>query len=103
MGPLYGQDRLKAYLDSFAVCLPSFSEVVGLVNIEAALLGRLVITTRYAGINEIEDYGGIICDNNIQTLQVALNNLQNLSQKEYLKRCAELRRLYKSYGLVKVS
>lgn len=92
MGPIYGQDRLKAYLDSFAVCLPSFSEAVGLVNIEAALLGRLVITTPYAGINEIEDSGGIVCDNDIQTLRVVLNDLQNLSESEYLQRCESLRK-----------
>ena len=92
MGPIYGQDRLKAYLDSFAVCLPSFSEAVGLVNIEAALLGRLVITTPYAGINEIEDFGGIVCDNDIPTLRVVLNDLQNLSESEYLQRCESLRK-----------
>lgn len=91
MEPIYGQDRLKAYLDSFVVCLPSFSEVVGLVNIEAALLGRLVITTPYAGINEIKDYGGIVCNNDIQTLQGVLNDLQNLPESEYLQRCRSLR------------
>ncbi|MEQ1665010.1 MAG: glycosyltransferase [Bdellovibrionales bacterium] len=92
MGPIYGQNRLKAYLDSFAICLPSFSEAVGLVNIEAALLGRLVITTPYAGIREIEDFGGIVCDNDIQTLRVVLNDLQNLPESEYLQRCESLRK-----------
>ncbi len=91
MDPIYGEHRLKAYLDSTAVCLPSFSEVVGLVNIEAALLGRLTITTPYAGINELADVGGIVCDNDVQTLRGVLNTLYNLPESEYIQRCDSLR------------
>lgn len=91
MGPVFGMDREKVYLDSFVVCLPSYSEVVGLVNIEAALLGKLVITTPYAGINEISNYGGIVCDNDIDSLQKTLVGLEKISKNEYSIRCSSLR------------
>jgi hypothetical protein len=91
LNPVYGDNRFNLFHNSYVTCLPSFSEVIGLVNIESALMGRLVITTPYAGIDEMANEGGIICGNDLKSLQIALKAVMNLSQVEYNLRSESLR------------
>jgi len=53
-GPLYGQDKLEAYVDADVFVLPSKDqyESFGNVAMEAALCGNLVVVTKYCGVSE---------------------------------------------------
>jgi glycosyltransferase involved in cell wall biosynthesis len=63
MGEVQGSIKWQLYRDAWAVCLPSFSEVIGLVNLEAAAAGTPVITTRETGVTEDWDLcGGLFID-----------------------------------------
>jgi glycosyltransferase involved in cell wall biosynthesis len=89
--PVSGPERIQAFLQSDIVCLPSRSEVLGLVNIEAALLGRLVITTPDAGIEGLEAAGGVICDSSPDVLAQVLARVTRMAPEEYARRCESLR------------
>jgi hypothetical protein len=66
--------------------------VVGLVNIEGALAGKIVITTPQAGIPEISSFGGVICENDVSALNSMLYEIYQLSDEEYLLRAKNLQR-----------
>lgn len=91
-GPAFGEQKLEKLRCAHVVCLPSYSEVIGLVNIEAALMGRLVITTPQAGVDEIAGHGGVVCSNDPIVLRTTLESLSSISVEEYTRRCVELQR-----------
>ena len=60
VGPVSGVDKWRLYRDAWAFCLPSFSEVIGMVNLEAAAAGTPVITSFESGVVDAwEQYGGL--------------------------------------------
>lgn len=87
---LYGSDKIDILLKSHFVCLPSYSEVVGLVNIEASLLKRCVITTYQANIDDIGLYGGFLMDPTIDSISKTLTDVSELTYEDYSRRCLEL-------------
>lgn len=89
-GPVYGLDKIGVMEASNFICLPSFSEVVGLVNIEGALMRRVVITTSNANIPEIGVHGGCIIENNIDSFCNTFSWIDNLEYSEYAKRATSL-------------
>jgi len=89
-GPVYGLDKIGVMEASSFICLPSFSEVVGLVNIEGALMRRVVITTPNANIPEIGENGGCIIENNIDSFYNIFSWIDNLEYNEYAKRATSL-------------
>jgi glycosyltransferase involved in cell wall biosynthesis len=59
-GPVNGPAKWQLYRDAWAFCLPSFSEVIGLVNLEAAAACTPVITTFESGVvDEWDQCGGV--------------------------------------------
>jgi glycosyltransferase involved in cell wall biosynthesis len=57
-GPVQGPAKWQLYRDAWAFCLPSFSEVIGLVNLEAAAARTPVITSYESGVVEEWDQEG---------------------------------------------
>lgn len=56
-GPLYGRDKLEAYVDADVFVLPSYHEVFGISALEAAACNIPVIVTDRCGIaGVIQDY-----------------------------------------------
>lgn len=82
IGPLYGKEKLKMYKRAWIVAVPSHSEVVGMVNLEAAACCTPSITTHETGLRDWEEGGGILLDPNVEDLTVALNNAANWSYAE---------------------
>jgi glycosyltransferase involved in cell wall biosynthesis len=59
-GAVRGSAKWQLYRDAWAFCLPSFSEVIGLVNLEAAAARTPVITSYESGVvEEWEQEGGL--------------------------------------------
>jgi glycosyltransferase involved in cell wall biosynthesis len=53
VGPLYGRDKLEAYVDADVYVLPSIYEVFGLTLLEACACNTPVITTDRCGLADI--------------------------------------------------
>lgn len=87
---LYGEDKISLIKASSFICLPSYSEVVGLANIEGALMNRVVITTPYANISEIGVNGGYIIDNGVNDCHAIFCAIEKLSYSEYKDRASRL-------------
>ncbi|WLI88043.1 glycosyltransferase [Massilia sp. R2A-15] len=89
--PVYGDLRPALYASCYVFCLPSYSEAPGLVNIEAALLARPVVTTPYTGLFDIADSGGVLCGTGAGAISAALNQVANWSPAEYQARSQRIR------------
>ena len=72
-GPLYGQEKLKAYVDADVYVLPSFYEIFGITVLEACACGTPVIVTDRCGIADaINSQAGLAVPYHKGQLQHAL-------------------------------
>jgi len=93
LGPLLDGKKWEFYQSATVVAVPSLSEVVGLVNLEAAACGTPTITTHATGLYDWEDGGGILINPNVHELTEALLKMCSLGAAEYEVRSAASRRL----------
>lgn len=83
LGSVYGNDKYNLYSNAIAFVAPSYSEAIGMVNLEAAVCKTPVITTYNTGINPDWNLnGGVMINTNTKELILALNDASNWSQKE---------------------
>lgn len=77
IGPKYGQELYKYIQNSYAVVVPSqWYEIFGLVNLEAAALGKLVIASNIGGIPEVikdQQTGLLFKHDSVEDLAVKIN------------------------------
>ncbi len=93
-GEVKGRDKWALYRNAWSFCLPSFSEVIGLVNLEAAAARIPVITTYETGIvDEWNRCGGILIHSNEEAIYQALSLAQSWSQGERQERGKAMRAL----------
>lgn len=72
-GPLYGQEKLRAYIDADVFVLPSFYEDFGITVLEACACGTPVIVTDRCGIADvINRQAGFVVPYDKKELQHAL-------------------------------
>lgn len=86
--------KTKEQLISNAIALvaPSYSEVIGMVNLEAAILKTPVVTTNQTGLKKSwNKNGGILINPNLKELDLALIKVLNWSKD---KRIQEGEKLY---------
>jgi glycosyltransferase involved in cell wall biosynthesis len=78
LGAVRGENKQKLYRNAHAFIAPSYSEVVGMVNLEAAMMGTPVITTHQTGLlPEWNNNGGILIDPNFEELENAILESSN--------------------------
>lgn len=83
LGRVNGKEKNLLYKNSTVFVAPSYSEVIGMVNIEAALQEVPVITTYATGIKkEWSNNGGELINPNTKELVDALDRILNLSDVE---------------------
>lgn len=83
LGSVFGDEKYNLYSNAKAFVAPSYTEAIGMVNLEAAVCKTPVITTYNTGINPNWNLnGGIMINPNTQELTLALNDASNWSQKE---------------------
>lgn len=69
--------------NAFVVATPSHSEVVGMVNLEAAILKTPVITTHQTGLNKLwNENGGFLINPDVKELTSSLNKVLKWSNEE---------------------
>ncbi len=82
-GLITGEEKFKLYKNAFVFVAPSYSEVIGMVNLEAAIMKTPVITTYQTGL--LKDWsknGGELINPNIEELVTALNIMTNWNERE---------------------
>lgn len=83
-GPLYGRDKLEAYIDAEVYVLPSRYETFPMTVLEAIACGTPIILTQSCGLADfVEDNVGLICEPNPKALQdLMYKMLKSAKQKE---------------------
>jgi glycosyltransferase involved in cell wall biosynthesis len=76
---------------AWVVVVPSHSEVVGMVNLEAASLRTPTITTHATGLVKWESGGGLLSEATSDGLRMALNAVMEWSFEERLQRGKRVR------------
>jgi glycosyltransferase involved in cell wall biosynthesis len=92
-GPLSGDAKWRFYQTATVVAVPSLSEVMGMVNLEAAACGTPTITTYNTGLVDWEAGGGMLIHPATRELAEALNVMCSLGAVEYRRRSLAARRL----------
>jgi glycosyltransferase involved in cell wall biosynthesis len=81
-GPLFGEDKRKLIDSAWVLAVPSHSEVVGLVNLEAAARCLPTITTHQTGLYDWEQGGGLLVEPNKDAFSDALETACSWSVEE---------------------
>ena len=83
LGMVTGAKKQSLISNALVLVAPSYSEVIGMVNLEAAILKTPVITTYQTGLNkEWNANGGQLINPNINELIVALEHVLSWSVQE---------------------
>src|SRR2546426_647277 len=93
IGSLSGDAKWRFYRRASVVAVPSYSEVIGMVNLEAAACGTPTITTHETGLGDWEAGGGTLIHPEMQELAQALRLMCFASEEEHRGRSAAARRL----------
>jgi glycosyltransferase involved in cell wall biosynthesis len=97
LGAVRGNQKWDLFRNAWVFCLPSYSEVIGLVNLEAAACRTPVITTHITGLGAswVEN-GGMLIDPESSAIEQALAQAMQWSIAERIERGNSLRRLIES-------
>ncbi|MFC1872236.1 glycosyltransferase [Chloroflexota bacterium] len=75
-GPLYGREKLRAYVDADVYVLPSYYEIFSITTLEAGACGTPVIVTDRCGIADMIDrQAGLVIPCEEEKLQQALDDM----------------------------
>jgi len=86
IGPVYGKEKYEWYRRAWVVAVPSHTEVVGMVNLEAGACGTPTITTKPTGLFNWEEGGGALIEPNKKDLANALKAVCSWSESERRRR-----------------
>lgn len=93
LGPVFGPQKIPLYQHAWAFCAPSRTEVMGLVNLEAAAAQLPVVTTHETGLCGWEEGGGVLVHPRVEELTRALKQVFSWSESERQDRGQKLRQL----------
>jgi glycosyltransferase involved in cell wall biosynthesis len=86
IGPVFGDEKAALLQRAWVVVVPSYSEVIGMVNLEAALNQTSSITTFETGLLNWEESGGLLVHPTVDSLQNALTKVMNWTFSERKER-----------------
>lgn len=87
LGMVSGAKKEELIRNAFVLVAPSHSEVIGMVNLEAAILNTPVITTYQTGLNPLwNKNGGILINPNELELDNALQEVLLWSKEDRIKK-----------------
>ncbi len=91
LGSIYGNEKYNLFANAKAFVAPSYSEAIGMVNLEAAACKTPVITSFNTGISpEWNNNGGIMIKPSTEQLTSALNIAANWTVDERMQRGKQL-------------
>lgn len=87
VGSVFGDEKYALYANAKAFVAPSFSEAIGMVNLEAAICKTPVITTFNTGINpDWNINGGLMINPKVDELTNAINLALSWNETERFER-----------------
>ena len=86
IGPVQGERKELLLSRAWAVVVPSYSEVIALVNLESAAAYTPTITTTKTGLLDWEESGGMLVDPNVAELADALRHAASWTLSERMQR-----------------
>lgn len=93
LGQIKGEEKIQLIKNAIVLVAPSHSEVIGMVNLEAAILGTPVITTHQTGLNkEWNNNGGKLINPTYDELSEAINESISITANERVKRGKRLQK-----------
>ncbi|RME60150.1 glycosyltransferase [Candidatus Parcubacteria bacterium] len=92
LGPVYGEEKYRILQNAWVVIVPSYSEVVALVNLEAAGMGTPSITTTQTGLHDWQESGGLLIEPEVEALRQALMQAASWTLAERLARGQQARK-----------
>ncbi|MDC1382720.1 glycosyltransferase [Candidatus Puniceispirillum sp.] len=103
LGPVYGEEKKKLVSSAWVVLVPSYSEVLAMVNLEAAQLKTPTITSKETGLNCWDKYGGVLIDLNAKALKTAIEDAANWSNNDRVERGIKISKyVVKQFNLEKI-
>jgi glycosyltransferase involved in cell wall biosynthesis len=94
LGAVQGQSKWNLYRNAWAFCLPSHSEGLAMVNLEAAACRTPVITTFQSGVTDLwATHGGVLINPTLEEVAESLMQVTQWSQSERDQRGNSLRHL----------
>lgn len=92
LGGVYGEEKYSLFKNARAFILPSYTEAIGMVNLEAAICETPVLTTYSTGIkHDWSKNGGILINSNVEELTKALNEITSWTEREIIDRGSMLK------------
>ena len=88
LGPVLGDDRLDYLRRSWVVAVPSLSEVVAMVNLEAAACATPTITSYETGLVDWEEGGGRLAHPGVTAIAGLLREFASLSLADRMQKGA---------------
>lgn len=83
LGSVFGNEKFTLFANAKAFVLPSYSEAIGMVNLEAAICNTPVITTFATGLHQDWNLnGGILINPKVEELTTAINNAVAWDERE---------------------
>lgn len=92
-GPVFGEEKYHFLRKAWVMAVPSHSEVVGLVNLEAGAYRLPTITTHQTGLDDWELGGGMLIQPDVEEMRNALEKACSWSDEEREARGQSSRRL----------
>jgi len=92
-GPVFGAEKNSLMDQAWFMAVPSHSEVIGLVNLEAAARRLPTITTHETGLHDWESGGGVLIRPEVASLKKAVEDACSWNKRERDDRGAAGRRL----------
>lgn len=93
LGPVFGEEKRRWMCKAWLLAVPSHSEVVGLVNLEAAAYCVPSITTHQTGLDDWTNGGGMLIQPDVEQMRVALKQACAWSESERDERGMASKRL----------
>jgi glycosyltransferase involved in cell wall biosynthesis len=98
LGSVQGEQKWRLFREAWAFCLPSYSEGLATVNLEAAAAQTPVITTPESGVVESwSNHGGVFCSPDVEAVTAALEQALSWTITERNERGAQLRKLIENH------
>ena len=92
-GPVYGERKDRLIEGTWTLVIPSYSEVMGMVNLEAAVREVPSITTHETGLWDWEEGGGLLTHPVVTDLSEAIKKAAGWNLKERQTRGKQSRQL----------
>jgi len=97
VGAVYGRDKYDWYRCAWVLAMPSYSEVIGMVNLEAGSCRTPTITTPQTGLFNWQEGGGLLVESNREALANGLREAASWSKAERRERGEKSLALIRAY------